>query len=233
MTAGDTRMAAALALVHRFVPGFQVISKAVSRVHRIIGALFAVLGNKLYMERVWTTLRYVTAAPSTEDDGFSWYAWQTLLHEGWHGMQWRRKGLWMGVSYLLPQLVAALVLVVPILAWLVGPGAWWGLLALLALAPWPAYWRARLEAEAYQVSVALDYWTWGRQPTNFPDWVVDRFTSPVYYWMWPFKSAVRRRFEDWAQALRDGTWERDVADPDLLDYLRECQVLALQYREAY
>ena len=86
--------------------------------------------------------------------------------------------------------------------------------------------------EAYQVSIALDHWTWGHQAPNFPEWVSDSFSSPVYWWMWPFRTHTERHFKDWAQAVKDGTWEKLVtSDGTYYAYLKACKKLAAEYKE--
>lgn len=233
MTSPDAKLQRATELVQRFVPEFDVKNKSDSRLQRLIGWLFSLIGNNDYSEDFWTTVKKITYRPTTSENDTAWYDWQTVLHEGWHGVQWTRKRWWMLVSYLLPQALGAIAIVLTLaLAPVIGWSALWCLAGLAFFAPIPSYWRSRLEYEAHQVSVAIDHWTWGKQPPNFPQWLVDRYAGPSYWWMWPFKKAVRKHFQSWAQSLEDGTWEEAVeGDPRYHAFLRACRNLSLEYGE--
>lgn len=82
-------------------------------------------------------------------------AWGVLAHEGRHLLDAKAQPAWFAASYLFPQIVPLLPLAVFVgIAFL----PWWGtLLAVgVAIAPWPAPWRARWERHAYQVSIVMD-----------------------------------------------------------------------------
>jgi hypothetical protein len=98
------------------------------------------------------------------------------------------------LGYLFPQLLALGVLALP---WLGG----WSLLFLLALLPWPAPFRARIEWRAY----AMDYLLAPeplRAQTMAHIWA--QFGGWAYYRMWPFRRGVERRVRAQAEALRSG-----------------------------
>lgn len=74
----------------------------------------------------------------------------------------------------------------------------YAVLYLLAYLPLGlAYFRARMEWEAYEESLAafkdygLDYSSDGRRA-----WLVEQFTSSAYGWMWPFPKTVTKWFDD-------------------------------------
>lgn len=92
--------------------------------------------------------------------------------------------------YLFPQSLSLLA----VLALWKSP--WWALF-LLALLPWPAPFRKRVEMRACAMLIAADYWL-GKE-TVFPSLaMVQRFTGPSHYFMWPFKRQVRKELTDWS-----------------------------------
>jgi hypothetical protein len=100
----------ALAAVRTFVPGFKVIKKSESKLHRAIGWFLKHLGNPSYMTRFWTTVGKTTAGPQDFDSGPDDNSWAVLLHEGVHGLQakrWTSPGF--ALAYLLPQVSAPLL----------------------------------------------------------------------------------------------------------------------------
>lgn len=100
----------------------------------------------------------------------------TLAHELVHVAQFRSHPVIMPILYLMPQILTPLCLL----------GLVWAPLWLIALCalPWPAYWRARYEAEGYALTCrVLDI---------VPQRAVGPFVSASYYWMWPFPRHVAR-----------------------------------------
>ena len=108
----------------------------------------------------------------------------TLAHALQHVYQYIQRPYTHSLSYTIPQSLAVLCLF---------GFLWWPLwmIALLAL-PWPAYWRARTEAEAYAVT---RHALWATR-TSVGDYT-EKFRSWKYYWMWPFKSMVEGWFAKW------------------------------------
>ncbi len=231
----ETRIEAAVDVVRRFAPKFRVIDKSDSWVHRVIGFLFGLVGLKDYMATFWTTIGYTTARPDVHHSD----SWATVLHEGWHAIQARRlTRLGMATLYLMPQ-VSGVVLggLSIVLAALYG----WPWLALLAVGglvsfPWPfmlpkpirMLWRAELEAEAYRVSMAVDFWTWGDIPDPYIEYLVTVFTGPAYARMWPDAASVRLHFEAWRHQLRNDLYSPTTypAAP----YLEACRALAERFK---
>lgn len=93
--------------------------------------------------------------------------------------------LWYSL-YLMPQLLSPVFLVVAIMSlihgitWLAGTAV---VLTLVTAAPIPAPFRAWAELRAYRRD---------REFGRDIDELVRKFTSPTYYYMWPFKKYVRR-----------------------------------------
>ena len=74
--------------------------------------------------------------------------------------------------------------------------AWWCyLVALLFLAPLPSPFRMQLEAKAYAMTMALDYWTVGHVSEFRRNAVLRNFTGPNYYYMWPFRKHAAKALD--------------------------------------
>ena len=139
------------------------------------------MGNKVYVtDDLWK-------------DNSTW-ALSTLAHEAQHVSDKQRYGMVLfGFAYLLPQILAPLALLSLLAIWF--SNAWlWSLAALALLAPIPALFRMRIERRGYLMTLCVIYWTFGEEMArgNIPH-CVKQFTSPNYYFMWPFK----RRLEKW------------------------------------
>jgi hypothetical protein len=62
-----------------------------------------------------------------------------------------------------------------------------------------SYGRARLEWEAYTETLRATYELRGEDALRSPrlrDRIVSQFTGPAYLWMWPFRAAVERWYDD-------------------------------------
>lgn len=181
----------ALIRVRRFVPLFRVKSKTDSRIHRLIGRLLSLFGNRSYMTAFWTTFGYTTYYPNDSHDN----DYAVLFHEGRHAQQsLNLNPLIMGLFYLMPIVLGVVILMIS-LSWYVfaartTPLIW---LALFFLLPQPAYSRMLFEMDAYTVSLAIHYWTNGKFDNKYTDHIVKQFTGVNYYFMWPFKWDVQRR----------------------------------------
>lgn len=155
------------------IPGFRVVLKHESRLHRAIDrALRIVTLGKMrdYLDSYQTTIGktvYVTR------DWDSWDAddrYVTLRHEAVHLRQFRR--------LTLP--VMALVYI------------------FLPLPMGLAYGRARLEWEAYAETIRAAAEVYGKAHPAGPSFrahVVDQFVGPSYGWMWPFRRSVERWYD--------------------------------------
>ena len=104
--------------------------------------------------------------------------WATMRHEAVHLRQFRRWTLpGMAILYLLVPLPVGL-----------------------------AWCRARFEWEAYNETIRAEAELHGLAHVRGPlkDEVVRRFTGPDYGWMWPFRRAVERWYDDAVRALAEG-----------------------------
>lgn len=122
-------------------------------------------------------------------------SWTVLCHELVH-VEDNRKNGWLTLGYYMPQSLAFLALLAPVL-W-----SWWPLLALAFLLPLPAPWRRDAEMRGYAMSMAVWYW-YHRSgiPTALKAEVVGHFMGSEYYWPWPFKQTVTEEVGRWSKRI--------------------------------
>ena len=109
----------------------------------------------------------------------------TLSHEYVHLSDRKRMSLFFNFLYLFPQIFAVFALL--------APHNLWFLLFLLCLLPIPSPGRAWAEFRGYRMSMAVYHWLLcGRYSI---DHITHQFVSSNYYWMFPFKGFLRRKFE--------------------------------------
>lgn len=155
------------------IPGFRIVRKDRSRLHRAIHyALIAVTFGRMrtYLDSFQTTIGktvYVTA------DWDEWPAdrrYVTLRHEAIHLRQFRKLTLpGMALIYVLLPLPMGL-----------------------------AYGRAWLERQAYAETIRAAAEVWGIDAVRSPeyrDYVIAQFTGPSYGWMWPFRQSLERWYD--------------------------------------
>ena len=151
------------------IPGFRIVKKHESRLHRAIdiGLRIVTVGRmREYLDSYQTTIRKTVYVTRDWDDWSADERYVTLRHEAVHLRQFRR--------WTLP-VMALLYLFVPLPIGL-------------------AYFRARFEWEAYAETIRVTDEVFGRDAARgLRDHVVSQFTGPSYGWMWPF----RRRVERW------------------------------------
>lgn len=169
-----SRYEALLRALQDEIPGFRVVPKDRAWMHRAIHRALVVLTAgrmRSYLDDYQTTIGrtvYVTADwdRRTDDERYV-----TMRHEAVHLRQFRR--------LTLPGM-AALYLLVPLpmgLAWC----------------------RARLEWEAYAETIRAAAEVWGpARPADpaFRERIVEQFTGASYGWMWPFRRAVERWYDE-------------------------------------
>lgn len=59
--------------------------------------------------------------------------------------------------------------------------------------PWPGFVRAYAEIRAYRRSLEL---VEDERRETYKSWVIEQFTGPSYFFMWPFRSHIERLLED-------------------------------------
>jgi len=154
-------------------PGFRIVRKDRSRLHRAIhhALLVLTLGQmRSYLGSFQTTIGrtvYVTAA---WDDWAADRRYVTLRHEAVHLRQFRR--------FTLP-----------------------GMALLYVLLPLPmglAWFRAYFEKQAYAETIRATAEVWGLAHARRPalrTHVISQFLGPTYGWMWPFRSHLERWYD--------------------------------------
>lgn len=197
-------------IIRYHVPEYDLKMKSESWLQRLIGKIMGMVGNKTYMTSFWTTIGYTTYRPSNP----GWGEWTVICHEGMHAIQARHMGsIVMGMLYLIP-----LTLIAPIA--LLGFWHWWFLIIAAACAlPLPAYFRMKMEVEAYQISMAVTYWMTGNVPQSNIEYIKKNFTGWNYYKMWPFKSSIDKKLLKKYEEIKNGEILKDLYPRQIYEYL--------------
>lgn len=158
-------------------PGFRIVPKRNDRLSRAIHGALLVLtlgGQRHYLSHYHTVLGSTLYTPDSWDSTPDLDRVITLRHERVHLRQRRRLGFpLMAFLYLLPFFPLGL-----------------------------AYWRARLEWEAYEETLRATAELKGlaaAEDLRLRASLIERFTGPAYGWMWPF----RRSVEGWIDRALD------------------------------
>ncbi len=166
-----------VAAIARELPGFRIVRKDRSRLQRAIHRALVVVtfgGMRAYLDGYQTTIGKTVYVTADWDERDPLERYVTLRHEAVHLRQFRR--------YTLP-----------------------GMALLYVLLPLPmglAWFRARLEQEAYAESIRAAAEVWGPARPRDPAYrahIVGQFLGPSYGWMWPF----RRSVEAWYDRVLD------------------------------
>ena len=162
---------------------------------KLIGGLM--FFNRGFMTNFITTIGetvYFPTRQSVESDYHE--AWMTLAHELVHVEDYRKNRPLFMLGYCMPQLLAALALLAPIL-W-----SWWPLLALVFLAPLPAPWRRNAELRGYAMSMAVLYWQRRSGiPQSLKANIVEYLTGPDYYFSWWSKQQMTDEVGRWSKRV--------------------------------
>ena len=170
------------------IPGFEILSKKESLIIKIVSKLL--FFNKKFLTSYVTTLYpkvYVPELPWREKDHVAAIA--TLSHEYIHLKDRKRMWLFFNFLYLFPQNLSLFSLL-----GFINP--WW-YLCLLFLLPLPSPTRAWLEFRGYRMTLAV--WAHFLKDKldigSFVNSIVERnFAGPAYYWMFPFKRYLVKKF---------------------------------------
>lgn len=159
-------------------PRFRIVVKSRSRLHRAIHKFLAVVtlgGMRAYLNGYQTTIGSRVYVTDDWERREASTRYSTMRHERIHMRQFRR--------YTLP-----------------------GMALLYVLLPFPlglAWFRARLEWEAYRESIRADYQLHGPalvESESYRERIISQFTGPSYGWMWPFRAQLERWYD---QALAE------------------------------
>ena len=176
--------------IEKQIPGFRIEDKRKSLLMRLLSKLL--FFNKTFSTGYVTTLYpkvYVPELPWREKDHVAAIA--TLAHEYVHLKD--RKGMWLFFNflYLFPQNLAAFALLGAF-----GNSPLW-YLCLLFLLPVPSPTRAWLEFRGYRMTLAVwaFYLKESLDTSRYVNSIVDRsFSGPAYYWMFPFRKCLLKKF---------------------------------------
>ena len=155
------------------IPGFRIVRKDHSRLQKLIHWSLVVVtfgGMRSYLDCYQTTIGRTVYVTADWDERDELERYVTLRHEAVHLRQFRR--------FTLP-----------------------GMALLYVLLPLPlglAWFRARLEQEAYAESIRAAAEVWGPacpcQPA-FRERIISQFLGPSYGWMWPFRRSLERWYD--------------------------------------
>lgn len=155
------------------IPGFRVVRKDRSRLHRAIHHfLRAVTFGQMtsYLDSFQTTIGRTVYVTADWDDWDTDRRYVTLRHEAVHLRQFRK--------FTLP-----------------------GMALLYVLLPLPmglAWFRAYFEKEAYAESIRAAAEVWGPDypaSDHYREYIIGQFTGASYGWMWPFPRSLTRWYE--------------------------------------
>ena len=165
------------------IPNFEIRSKKDSWFMRTVGKLM--FFNKRFMTGYITTWYPHVYVPSLPWKRNNIAAIPVLAHEWVHLHDRKRMGLLFNLLYASPQCFAPLALF----------GFWnpWFFLFFLCFLPIPSPGRAWAEFRGYRMTIATYYWMSGYKIDI--KWVVEQFVGPSYYFMWPFRGWLMRKFQ--------------------------------------
>ncbi len=166
------------------ISGSEIRSKKQSTMMKFLSKLM--FFNKRFMigyVTTWYPHIYVPKLPWREKNDAPAIA--TLAHEWVHLHDRQRLGWLFNFLYIMPQCF----FIFGLLAF------WnpWFLLFFLFLLPIPSPGRAWAEFRGYRMSIAVYYWISGQKVDL--KWIVDQFVSSNYYFMWPFRGWLMKKFQ--------------------------------------
>jgi hypothetical protein len=158
---------------------FRIVRKDQSGLHKAIHyALCAITFGQMtsYLTEFQTTIGSTVYVTPDWDDWDDDHRYVTLRHEAVHLRQFRTFGITgMTVLYVLLPLPMGL-----------------------------AWFRAHFEKAAYAESIRAAAEVWGSdypRRTEYRRYVIQQFTGASYGWMWPFRGALERWYDDVLSSL--------------------------------
>lgn len=205
------------------VPGFGLAWKDESFFHRVLGWLMWPFNPKYMTSYTTTMYPRVWFVSKAEYEKSPLASFMILAHERVHLLDTQASPFWFRVSYLMPQVLAApLLLVGVVLAITLG---WWStiafILAVVALVPWPSRWRVEWEQRGYAMSMAVRFWLTGDLPVTTRDAIRKQFLGSAYFWMARDPVAIDKWLMLTANAIRTGTIQQDPVYGAVYRFLRE------------
>lgn len=178
--------------------GVKIVDKSDSTLMKAIGALL--FFNKDFMKRYVTTIGTTVYWPNAQNVDARNFS--TLFHEAQHAYDYKSFPPWFVLSYISPQILALL----SILSFVAFTGNMFWLLWLLMLlfaAPIPSFFRTHWEMRGLSCSMAARIWTEGSITDRYREFAIQRFVGPDYYFMWPFRSWMKKKLARAEQRIRD------------------------------
>ena len=181
--------------------------------------------NPKYMTSFTTTLYPVVWFPDK-----AYYeknpeqSFRILAHERVHLVDRKERGFWQQLSYALPQVAAApLLLIGVVLAIFLG---WWSLIAfalgLACVAPWPSPWRTYWEQRGYAMSIAVVYWMTGEFPEAQRIGIKRQFLDWAYFRMSWSEKAIDQWLAETQKGIAEGTLrEQEPVFEDVYRFLHD------------
>lgn len=187
------------------IPKFEVILKEDSKFMKFLSYLlffvpnFMTWFNTTIYPRVYVVRKVSTLSSESEISSYL----QMIFHEGQHLLDRLSWGVWFNFLYVFPQILSIFAIL----------AIWnlWFLVFLIFLLPLPST-RAIVEYRGYCASIALAYWCGGRRDV---DAIVENFANSNYYFMFPFKGFMKRKFEAFVSDL-----ENDGELPEYINFFK-------------
>lgn len=181
------------------IPKFEIIEKEKSWLMKALSILLFFCKNFMtqYITTIYPKIYFPKDQTVINTKNTPWeifFYLDILCHEFQHLKDRKKYWIFFNLIYLFPQILVVGVL----LAMFLSP---WFLLFLLCLAPIPAIGRAWIEFRGYSVSLGVFYWLSGDVVDI--DFILNKFTGPDYYWMWPFRNQLKKRFETVINQLKE------------------------------
>jgi hypothetical protein len=181
------------------ISGSEIRSKKESKMMNFLSKVL--FFNKRFMTgyvTTWYPHIYVPKLPWRENNHAPAIA--TLAHEWVHLYDRQRMGWVFNFLYMMPQCF----FIFGLLAF------WnlWFLLFFLFLLPIPSPGRAWAEFRGYRMSIAVYYWLSGQKVDL--KWIVDQFVSSNYYFMWPFRGWLMKKFQKEFDQIKKGELPSEV-----------------------
>jgi hypothetical protein len=211
-----TKLDELLIELRKYIPQANVKPKSASWFMRLLSAL--VFWNSNFANSFIITFGYTSYFPDIYlEDQYDYLNVETLAHEFVHMWDFNNNKVFFSILYAMPQILGVFTLLAlgafASKLWLIA------LVCLLFLLPLPAYWRMNYEFRGYVMDMAVKYW----RENNFNDEeiYVDQFINGNYYFMWPFKNGILKRFETAKQSIIDNSLLNDEPYKIVHDWVKD------------
>lgn len=199
--------------IQTFFPKVQVKYKDESLFMKILGIIlfFNPSFSKHFITTIGNTI-YFPSRAGVEASQISYSA--VLLHEMTHVYDSQKQNkILFSLLYLMPQLLSLLTLPLCLIF------GWSGILALIFILPFPAYWRMKSEMKGYTISLYVNYkyhqkGLYNDDLEKSKNFFAREFKSASYYFVWPF-SSIDIHFDQALKEIEAGNkpfYEKELYD---------------------